>query len=250
MWRRQNASGICPANRERPRMVFRRRDRRPTLTALREAFLPRGGWKRATQYVVHRLRRLPDPPHRIARGVFVGVFISFTPLFGIHLIGAVLLAWLVRGNVLAAVFATFFGNPVTIPLMGIGAVEAGHVILGRTDEMGIEAIFQAFSSAWTSIWHNLLAPFTSYTAEWGGLVDFFRNIFLPYLVGGVPLGIIFGLICYYATLPVISTYQRLRERQRRERVEKAIEKRLKAAEKQRKRVEKAALREASSEDQG
>lgn len=232
-------------------MVFRRRDRRPILTAFSEVFFPRGGWKRAAQYVVHRLRRLPDPPHRIARGVFAGVFISFTPLFGFHFFGAVLLAWAFRGNVLAAVFATFFGNPVTIPLMGIGAVEVGHLILGGTDKMGIDAIFQSFSLAWTSLWHNLLAPFTSYTAQWGGLGDFFRDIFLPYLVGGVPLGLVFGLICYYATLPVIGTYQRLRERQRRERIEKAIEKRLKAAEKERKRAEKAARRGAvSAEDQG
>jgi hypothetical protein len=30
-------------------------------------------------YVMHRLRRLPDPPHKIARGIAAGVFVSFTP---------------------------------------------------------------------------------------------------------------------------------------------------------------------------
>ncbi|MCX8509052.1 MAG: DUF2062 domain-containing protein, partial [Rhodobacteraceae bacterium] len=102
-------------------MVFRRRDRRPVLRALTELIFPRGGWKRATQYVIHRLRRLPDPPHRIARGIFAGVFISFTPFFGFHFFGAIAIAMVLRGNVLAALLATFFGNPVTTPLIALGS---------------------------------------------------------------------------------------------------------------------------------
>ena len=97
-------------------MVFRRRDRRPIKTIVSEFFLPRGGWSRAAQYVVHRLSRLPDPPHRIARGIFAGVFISFTPFFGFHFLGAAAIAWSLRGNILAALLATFFGNPLTTPL--------------------------------------------------------------------------------------------------------------------------------------
>ena len=53
---------------------------------------PRGGWARAFHYVKHRMRRLPDSPERIARGVWAGVFVTFTPLFGMHFVFAVLLA--------------------------------------------------------------------------------------------------------------------------------------------------------------
>lgn len=226
-------------------MIFRRRDRRPFLTALTELFLPKGGWKRAVQYVGHRLRRLPDPPHRIARGIFAGVFISFSPLFGLHFLGAALIAWAMRGNVLAALLATFFGNPITMPLIALGSVEVGHWLIGGTIGFGFDEIFHSFSGAWKSVWHNMLAPFTSYTADWAGLKAFFYDIFLPYLVGGLPLGILAGTISYYASLPAIGAYQRLRDRQRRDRIQRAVEKRQRAAEKEKRRAEKA-LRRAKS----
>ncbi len=227
-------------------MVFRRRDRRPVLTVLSEFFLPRGGWKRAAQYVVHRLRRLPDPPHRIARGIFAGVFISFTPLFGFHFLGAIAIAMALRGNVLAALLATFFGNPVTTPLIALGSVELGHWMLGGTVGFGINEIGRSFTDAWAAITGNIWAIFTEDVADWRGLSEFFWNIFLPYLVGGMVPGILIGMICYYISLPVIGTYQKLRDRQRRERVEKALEKRQKAAEKERRRAAKAA---GQTEDQ-
>jgi uncharacterized protein len=202
--------------------------------------LPRGGWRRAAQYVVHRLRRLPDPPHRIARGIFAGVFISFTPFFGLHFIGAAAIAWALRGNVLAALLATFFGNPVTTPLIALGSLELGHWILGGQLGVGFTEVLDAFSGAWVEIWNNFLALFTADPTHWDSLITFFREVFLPYLVGGLGPGILFGMICYYACLPVIGAYQRLRDRQRRERIEKAIAARHRAAEKARAKAAKAA----------
>lgn len=221
-------------------MVFRRRDRRPIMTIVSEFFLPRGGWYRAAQYVVHRLSRLPDPPHRIARGIFAGVLISFTPLFGFHFLGAVGIAWAIRGNILAALLATFFGNPLTTPLIALGSVELGHWMLGGDIGFGFEEILASFSAAWSAIYGNFLALFTPRHTDWSGLADFFRNIFLPYLVGGIGPGIITGMICYYASLPIVGAYQKLRDRKRRERIEKAMEKRQKAADKERRRAERAA----------
>ena len=60
-------------------MVFKRRDRRAVINIMRDLLWPKGGWSRAFQYVKHRVRRLPDTPERIARGIWVGVFTTFTP---------------------------------------------------------------------------------------------------------------------------------------------------------------------------
>ncbi|MEM9551176.1 MAG: DUF2062 domain-containing protein, partial [Pseudomonadota bacterium] len=60
-------------------MVFKRRDRPSLLARLGEMLYPRGGWARAFHYVKHRVRRLPDSPERIARGIWAGVFTTFTP---------------------------------------------------------------------------------------------------------------------------------------------------------------------------
>ncbi|HKK86405.1 MAG TPA: DUF2062 domain-containing protein, partial [Roseovarius sp.] len=93
-------------------MVFKRRDKRPLWKAVADFLWPRGGWTRAFHYVKHRLRRLPDPPHRIARGIFAGIFVTFSPFFGLHFFLAASLAWVMRGNIVASLLSTFVGNPL------------------------------------------------------------------------------------------------------------------------------------------
>jgi hypothetical protein len=187
---------------------------------MRNALWPRGGWLRAASYMRHRLTRLPDPPHRIARGIWAGVFVSFTPLIGFHIPCAAMLAWIMRGNLLAAVFATVIGNPLTFPLIAVTSVELGHMILGTGVE-GVPAsrILAAFADAGQELWENFLALFTAAPTEWARLRMFWRGLFLPYLIGGIVPGIVLATAGYYLSLPLIGGYQRLRERRRRVRAE-------------------------------
>ncbi|PTE22158.1 DUF2062 domain-containing protein [Cereibacter changlensis JA139] len=198
-------------------MVFKRREKRTYTQLLTESVYPRGGWRRAAYYVQHRLQRLPDEPHRIARGVFAGVFISFTPLFGFHFLGAALIAWILRGNILAALLATFVGNPLTTPIIAVSSIELGHWILGTTAHFNLMTVFESFTSAGREITHNLLAIFTSEPTRWHKLGAFFQTIFLPYLVGGILPGILVSFVFYYLTIPVIRAYQLLRAKQAGER---------------------------------
>jgi uncharacterized protein (DUF2062 family) len=193
-------------------MVFSRRDPKGWARAIAEAFYPRGGWLRAARYVVHRLRRLPDPPHRIGRGIFAGVFVSFTPFFGLHFLSAALLAWAIRGNILAALLATFFGNPLTTPLIALGSVELGHWMLGYPGGLGLEEIFDAFGAASAELWHNAQALVGPDRMEWTGMRGFAATIFLPYLIGGLLPGLAAGLACHYLSLPVTAAYKRRRAR--------------------------------------
>jgi hypothetical protein len=62
----------------------KRRERPAVLDRIYRAMWPKGGWTRAFHYVRHRLRRLPDTPERIARGIWAGVFVTFTPFYGMH----------------------------------------------------------------------------------------------------------------------------------------------------------------------
>lgn len=205
-------------------MVFRRRNKRSWPERLKALVYPQGGWLRAGQYVWHRLSRLPDPPHRIARGIFAGVFISFTPLFGLHFFASALLAFLMRGNMIAAIFATFFGNPITFPIIAVSSVQLGHWFLGTgVDAVPARLILSAFANAGGEIWSNLLAPFTGDPAQWGQLRHFYYGLFKPYLIGGLLPGLIAATICYYVSLPVILGYQKMRQKKRRDRAEKLRE---------------------------
>jgi hypothetical protein len=202
-------------------VVFKRRDRRSILTVIRELLWPRGGWTRAFHYVKHRVNRLPDRPHRIARGVFAGVFVSFTPLFGLHFLTAAGMAMIMRGNVLAALLATFFGNPVTFPIIAVFSTKLGKWMLGQRFNPGhAETLGANFMAAGQDLKHNFLAIFTPETAHWGGLSRFFSDVWLPYLVGGIIPGVITAMTCYYFSLPIIEAYQRRRRNKLKARLEK------------------------------
>jgi uncharacterized protein (DUF2062 family) len=194
-------------------VVFKRRDRRPVWQVVVDFFYPRGGWVRAFEYVKHRVRRLPDTPEKISRGIWAGVFVAFTPFYGLHFICAALLAKLMRGNILASLLATFFGNPLTYLPIAATSLWFGHLILGRRPTDGIErSLGKKFTEAWADLWHNLKAIFTDETMEWAGLVRFHDDVFLPYLVGGLIPGVITASIVYGLSVPVIRAYQNRRRK--------------------------------------
>ena len=198
--------------------MFKRRKPRSYSQIASDFVYPRGGWRRAAQYVWHRLRRLPDQPHRIGRGVAAGVFISFTPLFGLHFLGAAGVAWLIGGNILAALLGTFAGNPLTFPFIAVLSVQVGRWMLGLDGYMSAQRVLSEISKAVGEFYNNALSPFTPREAHWNHLGDFFHEIFLPYLVGGIIPGILAAVITHYLTVPVIRAYHRHRARKMAERI--------------------------------
>lgn len=194
-------------------MVFRRRDRRPLWRAASEAIRPRGGWRRAVEYVKHRLRRLPDSPEKIGRGMAAGALVSFTPFYGLHFVLALVLARLMRGNYLAAIIGTFVNNVLTLVPISVLAMSLGYWLLGRPFEREVvEDLGRLFGTASADLWRSFLAIFTPAHADWGWVGPFWRQVFLPYLVGGIGPGIVAALACYWLTVPVARAYQAGRRR--------------------------------------
>ncbi len=198
-------------------MVFKRRTKRRFWEVLVGIFYPKGGWRRAVSYVGHRLSRLPDTPERIARGIAAGTMASFTPMFGLHFILAASIARALRGNIVAALLGTFFGNPITFPLIVMGSVELGNLFLGQAGIVHFPQIMASFGLAWSEIWYNLVALVTGEPQKWDRLALFFRRVFLPYLIGGIIPGIICSVGMYYLSLPLIRTYQKRRRESLRKR---------------------------------
>lgn len=202
--------------------MFRRRDRLPLRERLTALVYPRGGWWRASRYVGLRLRRLPDPPHRIARGIFAGILVSFTPFFGLHLIAGAALAWVIRGNVLAALLATLVGNPATFPVIAVAALEVGNWLVGGDLRLGLPEVLDAVGLAWSQFWTNLRAFITGQPVEWQHFSAFWRGVLVPYTTGGMVIGLPVAFAGYFISLPITGAYQALRARRRRERHEKRL----------------------------
>ncbi|MBZ8179289.1 DUF2062 domain-containing protein [Oscillatoria salina] len=92
---------------------------------------------RRWRYYLYRLRRLRGGKQKIARGLAVGVFAGFFPLFGMQTLIGVLLATLIRGNKFAAAAATWISNPLTyVPIYAFN-FHVGALLL-RVDESLID----------------------------------------------------------------------------------------------------------------
>ena len=193
-------------------MVFKRRNPRTYLQWFREGIYPRSGWKRATNYVMHRIKRMPDTPHRIAVGVAAGIFVTFTPFFGLHFFLAALLAFVLRGNVLVSLAATFFGNPITFPIIGIISHRLGLILMGRNlSEVRWPEIRTGLVDFVVIPWRNFKAIFTTQDADWMGFERALDLVIIPYLVGGFLPGLIFAGLGYFISKPLVRAYQNRRK---------------------------------------
>jgi hypothetical protein len=194
-------------------MIFRRRERPPLLARLRESLMPRKGMWRGMGYIGKRMRRLPDSPHRIALGFACGAFISFTPFFGFHFLLAALLAWILRGNVLAGIFGTVVGNPLTFPLISVSSLWLGRWMLGRTHGGSeFEKVSHAFAEGFNAIWGTVKSWFGHGPSMLDGLLMFLDDILLPYLIGGIIPGLVTAALCYWLIGPIVAAYQERRRR--------------------------------------
>jgi uncharacterized protein (DUF2062 family) len=172
--------------------VFQRRVALRPLQRLRESLWPSIGWKRATVYIWRRVWRLTGTPHVIALGVAAGVFVSFTPFFGFHIIIAMLIAWVFRGNLLAAAFGTMVGNPITYPPIWIATYDLGNWMLGVHARSDIDLMSM------------LMGP---------KAFDMIFPVLLPMAAGSVPIGLIAALISYFVIKSTVMTYQLRRREQ-------------------------------------
>ena len=172
-------------------MIFKRRDKLPFWTRMRDLVSPPKGWRRGFKYIGRRVQRLPDTPHRIALGFACGAAASFTPFFTLHFFVAAFFAWLVRGNVIAGLFGTIVGNPFSFPLIAATCMSVGNFLLMRAGA-GDYSDKLTFEYAWTQ-------PF-----------EFFEGIFTPYLIGGIIPGLLVALASYFLLRPLVARFQQKR----------------------------------------
>jgi len=178
-------------------MLFRRRDPLGPGARLRQALWPTRSWRRSSSYFIKRVLRLSASPHAIAAGFAAGVFASFTPFVGFHFIISFVVAFLIGGNILAAAFGTAVGNPLTFPAIWISSYNVGSFMLG------MEAVHL----------HPHEIAFSLTKQPFDAIVPLLQTL----VIGGLPLGLIFGAIAYAVVWWAVVYYQRGRRRRLAER---------------------------------
>lgn len=211
--------------------MFKRRERGPWVSRVREAVYPRRGWARSVEYLRHRVSRLPDTPHRIALGFACGVIVSFTPFFGLHFFLAAGLAWLLRANVVAGLIGTVAGNPLTFPFIASVSLHTGRRVLGSgVTGRDYGRVIDALAEGGQGLWENVLSLFGIGASHWDRLTPLFTDVVLPWTIGGLPPGFLAAAASYWLLRPLIAAYQARRRSRMRTRARETDEDRAGASE--------------------
>lgn len=142
-------------------------------------------------YYKLRLARLPASNYAISSGFACGSMVSFTPLLGLHFILAVIFAFLIRGNFVAALIGTVVGNPLTFPFIwgliykvGTYVTNIQHVKIGRKINFDM-------------------------------IINQTYEIFFPMLLGGIVIAPLVWIISYFIIYSFISSYKRRKNKTER-----------------------------------
>ncbi|MFO0905658.1 MAG: DUF2062 domain-containing protein [Pirellulales bacterium] len=151
---------------------------------------------RLRRFVVHRLLHADDPPHKLALGFAIGIFVTLTPTMGVQMLLVVFLAWLLRANKTVGVPLVWITNPATtIPIYYFLYV-VGQRLLG-TEHVGWEWWAELAKQPPTQGWWSTTLYYWDKTLE----------IAAPLWVGCIVVGLISAVLSYVIVYYGVSAYR-------------------------------------------
>jgi uncharacterized protein len=138
-----------------------------------ELVWPSMGAKAWLRWVLLTLVRQAENPHKVALGFAVGVWVSFVPILGTHLLVAAVACYALRASFMAAFVGSWVGNPWTYYAMWWCGYQLGHRLLGLP-EIDIKSLLSGTFSL-SMVWYN---------AE-----VFWHGVIFPALIGGLIVGV-------------------------------------------------------------
>ena len=140
---------------------------------------------RSFRALLRHVLHLQESPQRTALAFALGVFIAFSPLYGLHTAMVVLCTWLFGLNFIALLAGAFINNPWTIiPILG-ATYWTGAVLLGRTDVPNFD-------------WHDL---------SFSGIYQQVLPYAAPFVVGALILSVIGAVLSYPIAYLVLTKYR-------------------------------------------
>jgi uncharacterized protein len=170
-------------------MLFSRRQKPGYWERFKLSLWPRVSWRRSALYYLKRILRLSGSPRAIAMGAAVGAAMAFTPFLGFHLILTFLIAWPLRGNMIAGAIGTCVGNPLTYPFIWASTYELGHILLRQeSHHVPVRLGEHLLHKSWDQL---------------GPIIE-------PMTIGSIPLGLACGAIVYLVVYKAVSAYRESR----------------------------------------
>ncbi len=87
-------------------------------------------WVRGRRLLFQNVLHADDPPHQLALGVALGLFVAFTPTIGFQTALVVALAWMFGANKLVGLPLVWISNPATFVPIYYPCYRLGRWVLG------------------------------------------------------------------------------------------------------------------------
>jgi uncharacterized protein (TIGR03546 family) len=121
-----------------------------------------------------KILSLDAHPGHISAGFAVGVFISFTPFFGLHTPLAIALAFLFRLNKVTCITGAWVNTPLTIVPVLVASYNLGRFLLGKPHR---DLVFRSL--------------------DWHSLQPYAKSILLGSSIIGFLAAVVSYFICYW-----------------------------------------------------
>ena len=135
--------------------------------------------------LLKQVLHLQESPQRTALAFAIGVFIGFSPAYGLHTVMVFFCAWALRLNLLALMAGAFLNNPWTlVPILG-ATYWVGALLLGRSDNPSFNWQDMSFSAIYEQV-----MPYA-----------------VPFFLGGFVLSVLGAALAYPLAYYFLSKYR-------------------------------------------
>ena len=157
---------------------------------------------RVKRFFIFRVLHVNDTPHRIALGVAIGIFVTWTPTIGFQMLLTVALAWLLRANKLVGVPFVWISNPLTMVPIYLPNFALGRWLLRNNYESpDFAKALTVGGGSWLEAWLNRTSAWWSETMK----------VFAPLWLGSLIVGLVLGVTTYFLIRYAVVAYRRHRE---------------------------------------
>ncbi len=138
--------------------------------------------------LLRQVLHLEESPQRTALAFAIGVFIAFSPAYGLHTAMVILCSWVFGLNFIALMAGALVNNPWTlVPILG-ATYWVGALLLGRSDNPSFD-------------WQDV-----SFRAIYEQVLPYA----IPFLLGGVILSFLCAALAYPIAYFFVSKYRQSR----------------------------------------
>lgn len=135
--------------------------------------------------LLKQVLHLQESPQRTALAFAIGVFIGFSPVYGLHTVLVLFLSWALGLNLLALMVGAFLNNPWTVvPILG-ATYWVGALLLGRSESPAFD-------------WHDV-----SFRAIYEQVMPYA----VPFFLGGFVLSLLGAAVAYPLAYYIVAKYR-------------------------------------------